>query len=78
MSEGELKEFVRKMGLPELCRALLLEQIDEAAKEYPKVSQKWVPTKGRHVDWKTLCLQMEQKIIEFENFGKKWLGELKK
>jgi len=51
--------------------------VDEVYKEYPKVSQKWVPTKGNRVDWRTLCLQMEQKIIEFENFGKKWFGESK-
>ena len=48
--------------------------VDEVRKEFPKVSQKWVPTKGSYVDWKTLCLQMEQKIIEFENFGKRWFG----
>lgn len=46
----------------------------EAEKEYPQVSQQWVPVKGNHVDWKTLTIQMEQKIIAFENFGKKWFG----
>ena len=51
--------------------------LDEAHKDYPQVSQKWVPTKGKRVDWKTLCLQMEQKIIEFENFGKRWFGDKK-
>jgi predicted ribosome-associated RNA-binding protein Tma20 len=51
--------------------------LDAVEKEYPKVSQKWVPVKGRRVDWKILCLQMEQKIIAFENFGKKWFGEQK-
>lgn len=59
-------------------RKYVLDVVDEAYKEYPRVSQKWVPTKGTRVDWKTLCLQMEQKIIEFENFGKKWLREDKK
>jgi hypothetical protein len=52
----------------------LTKVLDEAKKEYPKVSQKWVPVKGRRVNWKLLCKLMEQKIIEFENFGKKWLG----
>ena len=51
--------------------------IGEAYREYPKVSQKWVPVKGRRVDWKLLVFQMEQKIIEFENFGKKWFGKQK-
>lgn len=49
--------------------------LDEVFEDYPKVSQKWVPTKGHHFDWKGLCLMMEQKIIKFENFGKKWLGD---
>lgn len=53
-----------------------IEQIlDEGEREYPQVFQKWVPIKGKHIDWKTLCKLMEQKIIEFENFGKKWFGE---
>jgi len=55
----------------ETCEGFL----NKAHQEYPKVSQKWVPVKGHHVDWKRLCLMMEQKIIEFENFGKKWFGE---
>lgn len=46
--------------------------------EYPQVSQQWVPVKGRRVDWKRLALLMEQKIIEFENFGKKWFKDEQK
>jgi hypothetical protein len=49
--------------------------LDDAITEYPKVSQKYVPMKGKLVNWKKLCILMEQKIIEFENFGKKWFGE---
>ena len=49
--------------------------VGHAREEYPKVSQKWVPVKNGKIQWKQLCMQMEQKIIEFENFGKKWFGE---
>jgi len=77
MSEGEFKSFIKRMGLPELCKALLLENIDNAKREYPKVSQRWVLVKGRRVDWKSLCKLMELRIIEFENFGKKWFGDKK-
>ena len=76
-TEGELKRRLIKLmeegNFPYIGTAETI--LGEGRNEYPKVSQKWVPTKGNRVDWKTLCMQMEQKIIEFENFGKKWLGE---
>ena len=87
-NEGELKKRIREQVFFDRAettqasfssRVKSLEQfddiLDEVRKEFPKVSQKWVPTKGKRVDWKRLCLQMEQKIIEFENFGKKWFGD---
>jgi hypothetical protein len=51
--------------------------LSEIVNDYPTVSQKYVPMKGKRVHWKKLCFAMEQKIIAFENFGKKWFGEPK-
>lgn len=85
MKEGLLKKRIREAGMghdsqiaEDADKEGLFLLVDEANKEYPKVSQKWVPVKGHRVDWKLLAHQMELKIIEFENFGKKWLGEVKK
>jgi hypothetical protein len=76
-NEGEFKKFIQDNldVIPLSLRIALEERIQEATKEYPKVSQKWVPVKGRRVDWKSLCKLMELRIIEFENFGKKWFGD---
>lgn len=93
MSEGELKKQIRCAAehlvcasdtceyagtLPDIVRYSDLKQIlGEAQEEYPKVSQKSLFTHDGVIDWETMCKLMEQKIIEFENFGKKWFGETK-
>ena len=80
MEEGELRKRILSVideddksgkGLNEFK---IWEILREAKKEYPKVSQVQLLAKGTHVDWKRICRQMEQKIIAFENFGKKWFG----
>jgi len=88
MSKGEFRKrlasderWKREHGFTEdedhmIANAVILSWIDEAEKEYPKVSQQLVPMKGRDFDWKLLCKRMEQKIIEFENFGKRWFGDI--
>jgi len=35
VNEGEFKSFIKRMGLPEVCKALLLENVDKAKKEFP-------------------------------------------
>ena len=58
---------------PDIGFVKYLDLLQMAIKEYPKTSQVELPIKDGKIDWETVAKNMELKIIDFENFGKKWL-----
>jgi len=75
MSEGEFKKRIKAYELyhnPEVWLTRIRNTIDEAKKEYPQTKQVEISMdQYGEYDFEAMCKLLEQKIIEFENFGKK-------
>lgn len=81
MTQGKLYEKIHKIEVfnPAIHHGTIMDRnwkemrevLDEAKQDYPKVSQKEIG----HLGYQKALEMMEHKIIEFENFGKKWFGE---
>lgn len=76
MTEGELKRridtcFITEIYYQKYPSVEADDIIDEARKEFPQSKQVNITD----MDKNQVIRMMEQKIIAYENFGKKWLGE---
>ena len=61
---------------PELKNARIKQLLDEAKKEMPLFTEKWVNTENEP-DWKATCEAMDKKNIERKQWFIKWFGEEK-
>ncbi len=60
---------------PELMNAKIKEILDEAKKEMPPFTIKWVNTEEGNPDWKATCEAMNERTIAREKWFIKWFGE---
>ena len=60
---------------PELANAKIKQILDEAKKEMPPFTDKWVNTENENPDWKATCETMNERTLAREKWFIKWFGE---
>jgi hypothetical protein len=60
---------------PELLNAKIKQILDEARREMPLFTEKWVNTEYENPDWKATCEAMNERTLAREKWFIKWFGE---
>jgi hypothetical protein len=82
MNKGRLYEELipieqlayKGFNTPELVNAQIKQILDEAKKEMPLFTEKWVNLEDEK-DWKTTCEAMNARTIAREKWFIKWFGQ---